>query len=145
MLTIYLFKTQSWSEVSIYILYIESHPRQLIFLRKSDYLGCAVLLCLVVWLASFFLPYHRSLKHVHVYTCKYTCTLYCTCAMWTGRGRGRSSETNISPLRKHCTNAHKNVLTVTLHTVHNHKGCGVYHNICKQCERQLSKCGIQRR
>ena len=25
----------------------ESHPRQLIFLRKSDCLGCAVLLCLV--------------------------------------------------------------------------------------------------
>ena len=38
----------------------ESHPRQLIFLRKSDCLGCAVLLCLVVvcliLLASFFLP-----------------------------------------------------------------------------------------
>ena len=37
----------------------ESHPRQLIFLRKSDCLGCAVLLCL---LASFFLPSHLSLK-----------------------------------------------------------------------------------
>ena len=44
-------------------IYIEcrgfkSHPRQLIFLRKSDCLGCAVLLCLVVCLtllASFFL------------------------------------------------------------------------------------------
>ena len=38
----------------------ESHPRQLIFLRKSDYLGCVVLLCLVVCLtllASFFLPH----------------------------------------------------------------------------------------
>ena len=37
------------------------------FLRKSDYLGCAVLLCLVVCLtllASFFLPSHLSLKHV---------------------------------------------------------------------------------
>ena len=37
----------------------ESHPRQLIFLRKSDCLGCAVWLCLVVCLillASCFLP-----------------------------------------------------------------------------------------
>ena len=42
----------------------ESHPRQLIFLRQSDCLGCAVLLCLVVYktlLASFF---HLSLNHV---------------------------------------------------------------------------------
>ena len=48
------------------------HPRQLIFLRKSDYLGCAVLLCLVVCLtllACFFLPSFSSLIktciHVH--------------------------------------------------------------------------------
>ena len=44
--------------IIIYIVH-ESHPRQLIFLRKSDCLGCAVLLCLVVCLtllASFFLP-----------------------------------------------------------------------------------------
>ena len=35
-----------------------SHPRQLIFRRKSDCLGCAVLLCLVCLfdLACFFLP-----------------------------------------------------------------------------------------
>ena len=50
----------------------KSHPRQLIFLRKSDCLGCAVLLCLVVCLtllASFFLPsfLHLSLKHVYMY------------------------------------------------------------------------------
>ena len=47
----------------------ESHPRQLIFLRKSDCLGCAVLLCFVVCmtlLASFFLPSHLSLKYVNV-------------------------------------------------------------------------------
>ena len=40
---------------------------QLIFLRKSDCLGCAVLLCLVVCLtllASFFLPSCLSLKHI---------------------------------------------------------------------------------
>ena len=30
--------------------WFESHPRQLIILRKSDCLGCAVLLCLVVCL-----------------------------------------------------------------------------------------------
>ena len=44
----------------------------LIFLRKRDCLGCAVLLCLVICLtllASFFLPSHLSLQHdiVHVY------------------------------------------------------------------------------
>ena len=45
----------------------ESYPRQLIVLRKSDCLGCAVLLCLIVCLtllASLFLPSHLSLKHV---------------------------------------------------------------------------------
>ena len=44
----------------------EFHLRQLIFLRKSDCLGCAVF-CLVVCLtllASFFLPSHLSLKYV---------------------------------------------------------------------------------
>ena len=64
----------------------ESHLRQLIFLRKSDCLGCAVLLCLVVCLtsfasfsllsslikrctcASFFLPFASLLNmHVHVH------------------------------------------------------------------------------
>ena len=62
----------------------ESHPRQMgeyvstqtlvigssFFLRKSDCLGCAVLLCLVVCLtllASLFLPSHLSLKHVYTY------------------------------------------------------------------------------
>ena len=45
----------------------KSHLRQLIFLRKSDCLGCIVLLCLVVCLtllASFFLPSHLSLTCV---------------------------------------------------------------------------------
>ena len=54
----------------MYMYMYMSHPRQLIFLRKSDCLGCAVLLCLVVCLTlldSFFLPFHHSLKHVHVY------------------------------------------------------------------------------
>ena len=46
-----------------------------IFLKKSDCLGCVVLLCFVVcltMLASFFLPSHLSLKHVHVHvhTCR---------------------------------------------------------------------------
>ena len=43
----------------------ESHPRQLIFLWKSDCLGCAVLLCLVVCLTllaslfpSFFISHY---------------------------------------------------------------------------------------
>ena len=41
----------------------ESHLRQLIFSRKSDYLGCAVLLCLVCLfdLACFFLSSFSSL------------------------------------------------------------------------------------
>ena len=54
--------------------------RQLIFLRKSDCLGCAVLLCLVVCLnllASFFLTSHLSLKHVLYVNIK--CT-FCFCA-----------------------------------------------------------------
>ena len=44
------------------------YMRQPIFLKKSDCLGCAVLLCVVVCLtvlASFFLPSHLSL---HLYT-----------------------------------------------------------------------------
>ena len=46
----------------------ESHPRQLIFLRKSDCLRCAVLLCLALFvcltlLASFF--------HLSLITCIY--------------------------------------------------------------------------
>ena len=52
----------------IHVRGLESHLKQLIFLRKSDCLGCAVLLCLVVCLtllASFFLPSHLSLKHVY--------------------------------------------------------------------------------
>ena len=59
-------------DVHIAVHGFESHLRQLIFLRKSDYLGCAVLLfCLVVCLtllASFFLPSHLSLKHVPTYS-----------------------------------------------------------------------------
>ena len=51
-------------------MYMPTRSRQLIFLRKSDCLWCAVLLCLVVCLtllASFFLPSHLSLKHVHIH------------------------------------------------------------------------------
>ena len=61
---------------------------QLIFLRKSDCLECAVFLCLVVCLtllASFFLPSHLSLKHAHVhaytvavgrFTCGCSCVIH---------------------------------------------------------------------
>ena len=45
-------------------------PRQLIFLRKSDCLGCAVLLCLVVCLtllSSFLLISHLNMyMYVHI-------------------------------------------------------------------------------
>ena len=47
----------------------ESHLRQLIFSRKSDCLGCAVLLCLVCLfdLACFFLlPSHLSFKNMYI-------------------------------------------------------------------------------
>ena len=55
-----------WKDLCIHVWSVECrgfefHPRQLFFLRKCDYLGCAVLLCLVVCLtllASFFLPSH---------------------------------------------------------------------------------------
>ena len=63
---------------------IESHPRQLIFLRKSDCLGCAMLLCLVVCLtllASFFLPSFSSLIKTCIYMSLYnnsTEFLYCS-------------------------------------------------------------------
>ena len=91
----------------------ESHLRQLIFLRKSDCLWCAVLHCLVCLfdLACFFLPYFSSLiktciymymyvqymlllylksvpihviVHVYMYVYTYTCTLYMD-SQYTGR------------------------------------------------------------
>ena len=49
------------------------YMRQLIFSRKSDCLGCAVLLCLVclfdllTLLASFFLPSHLSFKNMYIH------------------------------------------------------------------------------
>ena len=50
----YYYRVCTWSVVC---RGFESHPRQLIFSRKSDCLGCAVLLCLVCLfdLACFFL------------------------------------------------------------------------------------------
>ena len=46
-----------------------SHPRQLIYPRKSDCLGCAVLLCLVCLfdLACVFLSSHLSFKNMYIY------------------------------------------------------------------------------
>ena len=53
--------------------------RQLIFSRKSDCLGCAVLLCLVCLfdLACFFLPSHLSFIKVDVM--KVMCGTPCAC------------------------------------------------------------------
>ena len=48
------------------VSWVRVPPEAAPFFRKSDYLGCAVLLCVVVCLtllASFFLPSHLSLKH----------------------------------------------------------------------------------
>ena len=58
--TIYFVKDfNSYQSQDIQCTVYMSHVRQLIFLRKSDCLGCALLLCLVVCmtlLASSFLP-----------------------------------------------------------------------------------------
>ena len=65
-------------DIHVHVRGFESHLRQLIFLRKSDCLGCGVLLCLVVCLtllASFFLP---SIKHVHVVGDSFRYLLYST-------------------------------------------------------------------
>ena len=55
--------------VYMYTCTFESHLRQLIFSRKSDCLGCAVLLCLVCLfdLACFFLSSFSSLKNMYMY------------------------------------------------------------------------------
>ena len=47
------------------VSWVRVPPRQLIFSRKSDCLGCAVLLCLVclTLLASFF---HLSFKNMYI-------------------------------------------------------------------------------
>ena len=69
-------RTQNDTIVYICTLYINvcnrtlyvhaSHPRQLIFSRKSDCLGCAVLLCLVCLfdLACFFLSSFLLISHL---------------------------------------------------------------------------------
>ena len=60
------------SKMNLCYMYICAlSSKKLIFLRKSDCLGCAVLPCLVclTLLAFFFLPSHLSLKHVHVHVC----------------------------------------------------------------------------
>ena len=56
----------------------ESHPRQLIFSRKSDCLGCAALLCLVclfdLALSFFLLISHlKTCTVLHVYEEKLSC------------------------------------------------------------------------
>ena len=54
-------------------IHVHAHLRQLIFLRKGDCLGCAVLLCSVVCLTllACFLPFFSS--HVHVVGRNTTC------------------------------------------------------------------------
>ena len=58
-------RCEIWAQPAEAALFKVSHQRQLIFLRKSDCLGCAVLLSLVVCcfllLSSFS---HLSIKHV---------------------------------------------------------------------------------
>ena len=52
---------------------------QLIFPRKNDCLGCAVLLCLIVCLTLltfFFLPSHLSLKHAYMHAHVWMCMSY---------------------------------------------------------------------
>ena len=49
------------------VSWVRVPPEVAHFSRKSDYLGCAVLLCLVclTLLASFFLPSHLSFKNMN--------------------------------------------------------------------------------
>ena len=49
------------------VSWVRVPPRQLIYSRKSDCLGCAALFVCLTLLTSFFLPSHLSLK-----TCTYT-------------------------------------------------------------------------
>ena len=60
----------------------ESHPRQLIFLMKSDCLDCAVLLCLVVCLTllAFFPSFFISKICMYTYTYMYIHVPYATVA-----------------------------------------------------------------
>ena len=52
----------------LHVRLLQSHPGQLIFLRKSD---CFALFVCLTLLASFFLPSDLSLKHVHVLQCEW--------------------------------------------------------------------------
>ena len=70
----------------------ESHPRQLIFSRKSDCLGCAVLLCLVCLfdLACFFLSSFSSLiKHMYKLV---RLVLYTSCSLHSHADSGQDSK-----------------------------------------------------
>ena len=74
----------------------KSHPRQLIFLRKSDCLGCAVLLCLVVCLTLL-----ASSLMYNMYT--YTVCLYCVkvniddlCTSMVGKSGNKATKTVVS-------------------------------------------------
>ena len=84
----------------------ESHLRQLIFSRKNDCLGCAVLLCLVVCLtllASFFLPSHLSFKNMYYVT---ACVLQSARHHNTLRGHHLLSPySNRHPLKSESTNS----------------------------------------
>ena len=51
---------------------------QLIFVRKSDCLGCAVGLPCLFDLTCFFLSSHLSLKHVHIYVYIHVHTCACS-------------------------------------------------------------------
>ena len=76
-------------ECSVWCRGFESHPRQLIFLRKSHYLGCAVLLCFVCLfdLACFFLSSFSSLiktcTAVHVYVHLYVHACFIRTSIWS--------------------------------------------------------------
>ena len=49
----------------------ESHPRQLIFSRKSDCLGCAVLLCLVFVFFFLLISHLKTYIYIYIYMCFY--------------------------------------------------------------------------
>ena len=75
---VHVYTNHSNDSTNVCICGFESHPRQLIFSRKSDCLGCAVLLCLVCLfdLACFFLSSFSSLIKTRTMYIQITAYMY---------------------------------------------------------------------
>ena len=86
------------------VSWVRVPPEAAHFSRKSDCLGCAVLLCLVclTLLSSFFLPSHLSLKHVYTCTCTQRSQLSCLGRALAYKAGGRRSEFSFRQLHRVC-------------------------------------------